>query len=77
MTNYGLTPQIGDAKSLAKANQLRRCVILFETHNGRVGYASYGQTRALCQKTKHIMNALFDDLERRIFEDSNRMGLNK
>lgn len=68
-----LTPSIGDAKRLAKQNKLRRCVILFETDDGRVGYSSYGETKSLCQSTREVMDEVFDDLEHRIQFESARI----
>lgn len=70
MNDYGLIPTKGDAKRLAKANHLRRCVILFETADGRVGYSSYGETKSLCDGTREIMDDLFDDIEHRVHFDS-------
>ena len=68
-----IIPSVGDAKSLAKRSNLRRCVILFETDEGQVGYASYGKTKELCKATREIMDELFDDLEHRIHWDSERL----
>lgn len=67
-------PSIGDAKQLAAKNRLRRCVILFETEEGQVGYSSYGKTRALCQSTREIMDEIFDDLQHRVQWDSSRLN---
>ena len=63
-------PSINDAKKLAKAHNLRRCVILFETDEGRVGYSSYGETKAVCQSTRRIMDVVFDEIERRIHKEN-------
>lgn len=72
-----MTPTIGDAKRMAKSNSLRRCVILFETAEGQVGYASYGETKALCQSTREIMDGLFDGIEHEIQFESTRLGMNQ
>lgn len=71
--DYNLIPSKGDAKRIAKMNYLRRCVILFETDKGQVGYSSYGETKALCQSTREIMDELFDDIEHRIHFESARL----
>jgi hypothetical protein len=63
-------PTISDAKRLSVTHTLRRCVILFELDDGRVGYSSYGRTRALCRGTQEVMDEAFDDLERRIRRES-------
>lgn len=72
-TNYDLTPSIGDAKRIAKANGLKRCVILFETGEGRVGYSSYGETKELCVSTREVMDEVFDQIEHRIHFESARL----
>jgi hypothetical protein len=71
MTDY---PSVSDAKKLARQKNLRRCVILFETDEGRVGYSSYGKTKAFCESTREIMDENFDELEHRIQWDSERLG---
>lgn len=68
-------PSIEDARRFAKANGLRRCVLLFELGDGRVGYTSYGETKALCCATREIMDEIFDDLQHRIQWDSSRLGV--
>lgn len=73
-SGYGLTPSIGDAKRIAKANGLRRCVILFETDDGRVGYSSYGETKELCKSTREVMDEVFEDIEHRIHFESARLS---
>lgn len=61
-----LTPSVGDARRIAKASHLRRCVILFETSSGRVGHSSYGEIMKLCGSTKKIMGGFFEGTEQRI-----------
>jgi hypothetical protein len=56
-------PSIQNAKSIAKRHKLRRCVILFETDAGQVGYSSYGETKALCESTREVMDEHFDGIE--------------
>ena len=58
-------PQLSDAKGLAKKHNLKVCVILFQIEDGSVGYASYGEDRALCRSTQVIMDSLFDQIEYR------------
>ena len=72
MTNKGV-PSVAKAKSLAKLHSLRRCVILFETEEGRVGYSSYGKDRQFCESTREIMDTFFDELELDINYDSRRL----
>ena len=67
------TPEVTDARTLAKRHVLRRCVILFETHEGRVGYASFGETKEMCKSTRRIMDEFFDDIEHNIHWDSKRI----
>ena len=65
-----LHPDIGDAKALAKASDLARCVILFELPDGRVGYSSYGKDRRTCKSTSEIMDDYFTDIEQRFQGDT-------
>ena len=69
MPGHKLIPSIGDAKRLADANYLRRCVILFETECGRVGYSSYGRDKPLCQSTRRAIDCVFEDLETQFNEE--------
>jgi len=54
------TPRAAEVKRLAQRHGLRRCVVLFETADGRPGYASYGQSKKLCDDTQIIADILFD-----------------
>lgn len=74
MGDAEIYPSIGDARRQAGKHKLRRCVILFETEKGQVGYSSYGETRALCASTREIMDEIFDSLEHRIQWDSQRLN---
>ncbi len=58
--------KVSDAKQLATREKLKRCVIWYQLEDGRVGYASYGKTRDLCQSTRLIMDDVFDDVEYRM-----------
>ena len=69
MPEHNLIPGIGDAKRIADANYLRRCVILFETECGRVGYSSYGKNKGLCKSTQRAVDSVFEDLETQFHEE--------
>ena len=56
-------PTISETKAIAERKGLRRCVILFQLADGRVGYASYGKTKELCNSTRVIMDNTFNALE--------------
>lgn len=54
------TPTIDDARRLAQRDGLLRCVVLFQLSGGRVGYASYGRIRQLCDSTASIIDRVFE-----------------
>lgn len=59
-------PEVAVARDAASCLQaatgspVNRCVLLFTTADGKIGYASYGQDRALCAETKQLADVLFD-----------------
>lgn len=61
-----ITPTIAETKQLAQKYGLRRCIVLFETDDGRPGYVSYGKTKALCDDTVPIADAMFDVLSEKL-----------
>ena len=53
-------PSVNDARALARKHNLARCVVFFTTSNGRIGYASYGKTRQLCDSTRQLADRMWD-----------------
>ncbi len=53
-------PNITDARRLAVTHNLKRCVIFFTGPDGRIGYASYGKTKALCASTRRVADGMWD-----------------
>lgn len=56
-------PRISDASKLAKQHGLLRCIVFYTGADGRIGYASYGQTRALCESTRKVADAMWEQYE--------------
>lgn len=53
-------PEVAAARDFGKRFGARRVVILFESEDGRIGYASYGKTRVLCDETKGVADAAYE-----------------
>jgi hypothetical protein len=53
-------PSVSDARRIAKQHDLLRCVVFFTGVDGRIGYASYGKTRQLCDSTRSVADALWN-----------------
>lgn len=41
-------------------DRIDRCVLLYTTRSGQMGYVSYGSSRAMCDEAKVIADAAFD-----------------
>lgn len=54
-------PSIAEAREIAARHNLSRCIVFFEAGDGRIGYASYGKTRVLCESTRRIADKMWDD----------------
>jgi len=52
------SPTVAVARDAAKRLGADRCVVVFTTPAGQLGSASYGETRALCDETKGLLDAL-------------------
>lgn len=52
------TPEVAVARDSAKrlgdlaGHQVTRCVVVYELDDGRIGYASYGATKNLCNSAR-------------------------
>ena len=64
-------PTVDDARSLGKIYDLERVVILWQK-GARTGYASYGQTCALCDGTRRIADAMLGPWGVGIVEEEDR-----
>ena len=53
-------PEVAAARDFGKKFDADRVVIIYTKPDGKVGMASYGKTKALCERTKPIGNSLFD-----------------
>lgn len=60
------SPEVAAAREAARAigavkgSPVDRCVVLFTTESGQIGYASYGKTREVCAQTRRLADVLFD-----------------
>jgi len=53
-------PSVSDARSLAKKHGLQRCIVFFTGADGRIGYASYGADKHLCESTRDVADSLWE-----------------
>ena len=51
---------IDEAKNLAAQYGLVRVIVYFEQADGKIGYTSYGKTKALCEGTRRIADGMWD-----------------
>ena len=54
------TPEVAAAREFARKFGADRVVILYTTAAGPMGYASYGETKALCADAKRLGDELYD-----------------
>lgn len=47
-----------------------RCIVYFTLDDGRLGYASYGRTSALCAHARRMADSVFDTLQDWIGEET-------
>lgn len=52
-------PEVAVARDFGKKFNAHRVVILYTTKDGGFGYASYGETKALCAETKKIADVAY------------------
>jgi hypothetical protein len=55
------TPEVAVARDAAKRLGADRIVLTYTTKAGQIGYASYGETKALCAETKRLADRLHDE----------------
>lgn len=54
------TAEVAVARDAAAKLNADRCVILYTTADGQIGYASYGETKSLCSETKRLADVIYD-----------------
>ena len=57
------SPEVAAARDFGKRFGATRVVIFYTLPDGRVGYASYGKTRALCTSAYHLAETTFSAFE--------------
>jgi len=60
------SPQVAAARDFGKAHNCKQVIIFFVQEDGRVGYASYGKNRALCDNARDIAENVWDAFERAV-----------
>lgn len=53
---------IPEARALAKRHRLRTLICLYELPDGRIGFTSYGETNALCERARRIGDRLYEEM---------------
>ncbi len=56
------SPQVAVARDFGKKFGADRVVIFYALPDGRVGYASYGETKALCDTAGEVADAVLDEI---------------
>lgn len=54
------SPKVAHARSFGKAFDCPQVIVLFVQRDGRLGYASYGERKKLCDETRKLADAAFD-----------------
>jgi hypothetical protein len=57
------SPEVAAARDFGKKFGADQVIVLFRLADGRLGYASYGKTRALCDATKELADAALEAVE--------------
>jgi hypothetical protein len=63
------SPSVAVARDAAKrlgeigGSTVNRCIVLYTLDNGRMGYASYGQTPFLCNGAKKLADVAYEAVE--------------
>ena len=53
------SPEVAVARDAAKRLKADRCVVLYTTAEGKIGYASYGETKSLCAESRRLGDLLY------------------
>ncbi|HMN97404.1 MAG TPA: hypothetical protein PKC43_06390 [Phycisphaerales bacterium] len=54
-----------DAMERAAGTRIDRCIVLYTTADGALGYASFGRTRALCASARKVADAAYEHVMER------------
>ena len=57
---FNPSPEVAAARDFGKKFGADQVVILFRLKDGRLGYASYGETRALCDRAREWADVAMD-----------------
>ena len=53
-------PKVAAARDFAQKFGANRVVILYTTADDQMGYASYGETKSLCARTKRLADRIYE-----------------
>ena len=59
---FNPSPKVACARDFANKFDQKMVIIFHIDGKGRIGYASYGETRALCDEAKNVADQLFDHI---------------
>lgn len=54
------SPQVAHARDFARKYGANRVIILYTLPDGRLGYASYGETKALCASARRLGDVAYE-----------------
>ena len=55
------SPEVAVARDAARKLRADQCIIIFlRNREGQMGYASYGETKALCAEANRLANELYN-----------------
>lgn len=57
------TPEVAVARKAAERLRAPICVVVYVTRDQKLGVASYGETKALCQQARKLAEHLFKAVE--------------
>ena len=63
---FNPSPKVNHVREFAKKFGCDVAVVLYITKDGQLGYASYGETKALCAFGKQVADAAYEGAERMI-----------
>lgn len=67
------SPEVAVARDFAQKVGANRVVIMWDTPDGKMGYASYGKNRGLCDSAKRIAEWLWRPFGESLVEENDRM----
>lgn len=60
MMAWNPTPEVAATRDFGEKFGADRVIVIYTTPQGKLGYASWGETRALCANTKRLAEVAYD-----------------